>query len=486
MFYLSPIFDMSISNKELWQTILIRIKPTIKLPAFKTWFADTAVLERDKTSITIGFPTPFAEKWVRERYNIKIEQAAREVDPSITELKYSVQSSLSNPDSVLSVPMDSVIGENEEKKIRKVRNKNEVHVGNGLVSRKLSVKYSLENFIIGKDNKLAHAACLAVSNMPGGIYNPLYVFSGVGLGKTHLLQATAHEILQYNPDARVVYMTAEQFTNEIIEAIGKRRTKEFKDKYRSADCFILDDIQFLENKDMSQMEFFHTFNDLYESNKQIIVSSDSPPKDLAGFKERLMSRFGMGTVVEILPPDFETRVAILKQRCQDLQIIINPEILEFIAFHIDGNVRDLIGVLMQVVSQATLNNTEPSISIVSDILRIQHKIQTIHIRNTRVSEMAGASGVSMQRIIDSVATYFNISTNDLVGPVRKREILMPRQICMYLIKHELDHSYEKIGEVFGGRNHTTVIHAYNSISDKLKTDFRLVRDVNSIKTSLQL
>lgn len=477
---------MSKSNKELWQTLLIRLKPTIKLPAFKTWFADTAILDRDENSITIGFPTPFAEKWVRERYNIKIQQAAKEVDPSINEIKYSVQSSLSNPDSVLKVPLDSVINENDEKKVRKVRNKNEVHVGNGLVSRKLSIKYTLENFIVGKDNKLAHAACLAVSNMPGGIYNPLYVFSGVGLGKTHLLQATAHEILKYNPDARVVYMTAEQFTNEIIEAIGKRRTKEFKDKYRSADCFVLDDIQFLENKDMSQMEFFHTFNDLYESNKQIIVSSDNPPKDLQGFKERLMSRFGMGTVVEILPPDFETRVAILTQRCRDLEIIINPEILEFIAFHMDGNVRDLIGVLMQVVSQATLNNTEPSISIVSDILRVQHRIQAIHYRNSRMSEMTAVNGVTMQRIIDSVATYFNISTDELTGPIRKREILMPRQICMYLIKHELDHSYEKIGEVFGGRNHTTVIHAYNSISDKLKTDFRLVRDINSIKTSLQL
>jgi chromosomal replication initiator protein len=472
------------SNKDLWKSILLRLKPTLKLPAFKTWFSDTAVLRNEDNVIEIGFPTPFACKWVQDRYSLKIKQAVKEVAPSIEKIEYKVQSSLLNEDSVQKININSILGEGDVKKVRKVRNKNEVKIGKKLRSRRLSIKYSLDNFVVGTDNKLAHAACLAVSNMPGGIYNPLYIFSGVGLGKTHLLQATGREILKYNPDSRIVYMTAEQFTNEIIQAIGKRRTKEFKDKYRSVDCFILDDIQFLENKDMSQMEFFHTFNDLYESNKQVILSSDNPPKDLKGLKERLKGRFGMGTVVEILPPDYETRIAILKQRCSDMQIIIDPEVLEFIAFHIENNVRDLLGVLMQVVSQSTLNETDPSLDLVTDILKKQHKIQEIH--NSYVKTQPENSTISIQKIIDSVAHYFNIKKDDLIGPARKREILMPRQICMYLIKRELDHSYERIGEVFGGRNHTTVLHAFNTISGRLKTDHRLLRDITALKKDIGL
>lgn len=472
------------SKKDLWKKILIRLKPTIKLPVFKTWFADTAVLEKTEVSIIIGLPTPFAVKWVNDHYHVKILQAAQEISPHITEVTYQVQSSLAQKENIEKVSLEEILEPNDEKKVRKVRNKNEVHLGNGIVSRKLCIRYTLDNFVVGKDNKLAHAACLAVANMPGGIYNPLYIFSGVGLGKTHLLQSIGHEILKNWPNARVVYMTAEQFTNEIIQAIGKRRTKEFKDKYRSVDCFILDDIQFLENKDMSQMEFFHTFNDLYESNKQIILSSDRTPHDLDGLKDRLKSRFGMGTVIEILPPDYETRLAILNQRCRDLEVIIDPEVLEFIAFHIETNVRDLIGVLMQAIAQTTLNETTPTIKLVAQILQSQHKIQKIHDHNNRIHKKPSIT--TMQGIIDIVSTYFNITKEDLVGPIRKKELMTPRQICMYLIKKELDQSYERIGKVFGGRNHTTVLHAYNSVVRKLKTDYRLVRDVNALKQEMGL
>lgn len=463
---------------------MLRLKPTLKLPAFKTWFSDTAILKREDDLLEIGFPTPFACKWVEDKYHIKLLQAAQEIDSGIHDIKYRVQSSLSNADSTEKINIHALLGDDDVKKIRKVRGKNEIHIGKNLKSKRLSVKYTLDNFVVGKDNKLAHTACLAVSSMPGGIYNPLYIFSGVGLGKTHLLQATGREILKNDPDSRIIYMTAEQFTNEIIEAIGKRRTKEFKDKYRNVDCFILDDIQFLENKDMSQMEFFHTFNDLYESNKQIILSSDSLPRDMKGLKERLKGRFGMGTVVEILPPDYETRTAILTRRCRDLQVMIDPEVIEFIAFHIENNVRDLLGVLMQVVSRATLNDVQPSLQLATDIMEKQHKIQQIH--NKYLKSHQNNEVISVQRIIDSVAHYFNINKQDLIGPVRKREILTPRQICMYLIRRELDHSYEKIGEMFGGRNHTTVIHAFNTISGRLKTDHRLLRDVTALKKDIGL
>jgi len=474
------------SNKDLWQNILRRIKPTMKLPVFKTWFADTAVLKQAEKTIVVGLPTPFAKKWVSDRYRIKILQAAQEVDSNIEIVEYEVHSSLSNPGSTEKVHLESVLADEDIKKVRKVRGKEEVHIGGGVTSKRLGIQYTLENFVVGKDNRLAHAACMAAANMPGGIYNPLYIFSGVGLGKTHLLQSLGKEILKNDPDARVVYMTAEQFTNEIIDAIGKRRTKEFKNKYRNVDCFILDDIQFLENKDMSQMEFFHTFNDLYENNKQIVLSSDSPPRDLDGFKERLRGRFGMGTVVEILPPDYETRLAILRQRAQDLQIIIDPDVLEFIAFHIETNVRDLIGVLMQTVSQSALNNMSPNITLVTEILEQQHKIHVAHSEKTGDTGGIGNSIRTMQQIIDRVSLYFHISKDDLIGPARKKEIQNARQVCIYLIRDELAHSYGRIGEIFGGRNHTTVLHAYNVIKLRLKTDFRLMRDINALKKEMCL
>jgi chromosomal replication initiator protein len=230
------------------------------------------------------------------------------------------------------------------------------------------------------------------------------------------------------------------------------------------------------------MEFFHTFNDLYDSNKQIILSSDTPPKDLNGFKERLKGRFGMGTVVEILPSDYETRLAILQQRCSDLQTVIDQDVLECIAFHVESNVRDLVGVLMQVISHSNLNGSNPTKELVATILETQHQIQIKHSDISMAS--INAKGKTMQEVIDSVAHYFHISNEDLVGPARKKEIMTPRQVCMYLIKRELDHSYEKIGEVFGGRNHSTVLHAFNTISKKIKTDPRLLRDVQAIKQGL--
>lgn len=458
----------------------------MKLPVFKTWFVDTAVLRHEDKTIVVGLPTPFAKKWVSDRYRIKILQAAQEVDANIELIEYEVHSALSNPGSTEKVHLDSVLSKDEEKKVRKVRGKEEIHIGGGVTSKKLGIQYTLDNFIVGKDNRLAHAACLAAANMPGGIYNPLYIFSGVGLGKTHLLQSLGKEILKNDPGARVVYMTAEQFTNEIIDAIGKRRTKEFKNKYRNVDCFILDDIQFLENKDMSQMEFFHTFNDLYDHNKQIVLSSDSPPRDLDGFKERLRGRFGMGTVVEILPPDYETRLAILRQRAQDLQIVIDPAVLEFIAFHIETNVRDLIGVLMQTVSQSALNNMSPNVALVTEILEQQHKIHIAHSEKSRHGDRGESNIRTMQQIIERVSLYFSISKDDLIGPARKKDIKNARQVCIYLIRDELTHSYGKIGEIFGGRNHTTILHAYNVIKNRLKTDFRLMRDINALKKEMGL
>ena len=469
--------------KQIWKQVLLRLKPTLRSTSFVTWFADTAMLDHleKENKVVIGVPTPFALNWVQKHYDVKVTQAIQEILPEVQHVEYTVQSSLSNQDNTDSIDIKTLC---KPKTVRKAPNKNEVIVNGNLRSRKLNVKYSLYNFIVGESNRLPHTACKAVGTMPGGIYNPLYVFSDVGLGKTHLLQATANEVLANRPDAKVVYVTAEQFTNEVINAISKRRTKQLKDKYRTVDCLIIDDIQFLQNKEHIQMELFHTFNDLYDHNKQIVLSSDTYPKDLKGFADRLRGRFAMGTVVEIAPPDYETRLSILRQRCTDLGVLVDPDVLELIARKMNGNIRDLIGVLMQTISFATLNDLTPDLKIVRQVLNRQNKIHSIHKKETSISLPVQKKAPNLDGIVGKVSDYYGLETKELFGTVRKKEIALARQICMYLIKKELNYSYERIGKAFGGRNHSTVLHAYNSVLLKLKEDFRVVRDINFIKGQL--
>lgn len=477
------------AQKNLWLSVLGRLKPTIKKAHFLTWFQNTSLLEVKGGVAKIGVPTPFAHNWLVSKYNLKIEQALKELDETISSVEFEVHSRLSEKDNNEGADVKELFA-SEDKKVRKVKNVNEVKVTKGslqghISSQMLNPKYDLNNFIVGGDNRLPHAACCAVSNMPGGIYNPLYVYGGVGLGKTHLLQAVGNEVLRNFPDKVVKYITAERFVTEVVDAIGKRYMKKFKEQYRNVDCFLVDDVQFFARKDSSQQEFFHTFNELYDGNKQIVLTSDRPPSELDGLDERLKSRFGMGMVVELLFPDYETRLAILNQKCQEFEVIIDPEVLQFIATNVHCSVRELEGVLKQAVAQAQLAETVPSIRSVAEIIRRLDKAQEI-IGYDVDARKGGSSVRCSQDLIHLVSEYYKVAVDDLVGQDRHKEIMEPRQICMYLIKNELGESYEKIGVTFGGRNHTTVMHACNKTSKKLKKDIRLVRDVNAIKREMGL
>jgi chromosomal replication initiator protein len=425
--------------------------------------------------------------FIKERLEIKLREVITEVMPDVREIKYEVKSSLldeENPDKMDSTYMKELEG---KRAVRKVPNKQEVIMQDGMRSKMFNPKYTLDSFIPGNENRLVHAACKAVAARPGNIYNPLFVFGGVGLGKTHLLQATGLEIMRNHPNMNVVYMTSEKFANEVIEAIGSTHKKSFKDRYRNLDCLIVDDVQFFGNKPTTQQEFFHTFNELYDAGKQLILSSDRPPNELGELERRLTSRFGMGMVVEMLFPDFETRMAILNSKCQEYEALIDHDVLEFIAFNVNTSVREMVGVLVKAIAEATLTETNPTIrSVAETIKRLNRNIelQGMDVR-FNAAEMARKIVVrTNEDVIDLVAGYYKITKSEIISEDRRKEVMIPRQVCMYLIRAILNQSYETIGESFSGRNHTTVMHAVSKMEKELQDDSKIKRDINALKREI--
>lgn len=477
------------TNKELWVSILRRLQPTIKKAHFITWLQNTNIVSIENNVMLVGAPTTFALNWITEHYSLKILQAAQELNAEILKADFRVELTFGQ-EGGNGVNVQTLFSSEMEKKVRKIRNANEVAVVKGLasgkiVSQMMNHKFSLDNFVIGHDNRLPHAACCAVANMPGGIYNPLYIYGGVGLGKTHLVQAVGNEILRNFPDKVVKYVTAEKFVTEVVEAIGKRNTQAFKDQYRKVDCFLVDDVQFFARKDSSQQEFFHTFNDLYNANKQIVITSDRAPSELDGMDERIRSRFGMGMVVELLAPDFETRLAILLQKCKEYGVMIDPEVLNFVATNAQTSVRELEGILRQIMAECQLCNQVATIRSTAEILKRMNKAQKII--GYDIENREGRPVVrGVNDVLGIVADYYKVTSDQIMGKDRHKSLMLPRHVCMYLIKNELGESYEKIGEGIGGRNHTTVMHACSKTAKRLRTDLRLVRDINAIKREMGL
>ena len=473
----------STSLTTLWVDILTRIEPTITRTHFVTWFQNTTILKLKNGALVIGVPTAISQSWIDGKYKIKVLQAAQEIDETVKAVEFKVQSRLADKENNEGVDV-SKIAERPEKKIRKVANKQEVYIAKGMTSKMLNSRYTLDTFVVGKDNRLPHAAAHAVAKMPGGIYNPLYIYGGVGLGKTHLLQSIGNEILNLYPSKTIRYVTAEKFVSEVVKSILGRDMAKFKEQYRNVDVLLLDDVQFFAKKDSSQQEFFHTFNELYDSNKQIVLTSDRPPSELDDLDKRLTSRFGMGMVTELLLPDLETKIAILQSKCMEHGALVDNEVLEFIAANINSNVRELEGVLRQVLAEAHLENRVPTVRSAAGVFKKLFKAQ--EIIGFEIEKKRRENAATTRDVLEIVSEYYRVPIEDLISEKRTKEILMPRQICMYIVRHELDHSLEKIGEDFGGRNHTTVMNACKKIVQKLKGDERLVRDINAIKREMGL
>lgn len=437
----------------IWENTLKLIKDELAEVSFNTWFKVIQPVEITDDHILLCAPTDFIKKILEARYITLIFNALEQV----TSREYEIT-------IILPEEKDSGISEKNAKQ----RDGSDTFAsGIGM----LNPKYTFDTFVIGNSNRFAHAASLAVSEAPAKSYNPLFLYGGVGLGKTHLMHAIGHYILRNNPKTRVVYTTSEKFTNDLINSIRDDKNVEFRSRYRTTDVLLVDDIQFIADKERTQEEFFHTFNSLYEASKQIIISSDRPPKEIPTLEDRLRSRFEWGLICDIQPPDFETRIAILKKKAKIEAITIPDEALAYIAKKIESNIRELEGALNRVAAYSTLTNRDINMDLTQEALKdffsnAQPKAVTIDVIKRVISE------------------YYSIKTEDFKSSKRTRAIAFPRQIAMYLAREHTDLPLVKIGEEFGGRDHTTVMHAYDKICSELKTDESLKMAISEINRKL--
>ena len=449
---------METELKDLWDKTLNIIKGELTEVSFNTWIKSCEPICISSNTIKISVPNSFTQDILEKRYKDLVINSIEAACSKTYKLEFLIASE---------------IQEAEEKEIRtKEPKKDSIAITvNDEMSSILNPKYTFDSFVIGNSNRFAHAASLAVAESPAKAYNPLFIYGGVGLGKTHLMHAIGHYILQNNPSAKVAYVSSEKFTNELINAIKDDKNEEFRTKYRSVDVLLIDDIQFIAGKERTQEEFFHTFNTLHEANKQIILSSDRPPKEIPTLEDRLRSRFEWGLIADIQAPDFETRMAILKKKADVEKLNVPNEVMVYIATKIKSNIRELEGALIRIVAYSSLTNREITVDLATEALK------------DIISNKQNKS-ITIDLIQDVVAAYFNLRVEDLKSQRRTRNVAYPRQIAMYLSRKLTDMSLPKIGEEFGGRDHTTVIHAYEKISESLNNDESLENTINDITKKL--
>lgn len=451
-------------SKQLWEAILGELELNLSKANFTTWFKNTFILQMNDHEIVVAVPNAFTKAWLEKKYHKFITDALKNIsEKTFNKVTYIVET---KEKQSLPVTSSEHINLNETNPSATTNNNHSVNNKLGLNS-----KYTFESFVVGKGNELAHAACLAVAKKSGEVYNPLFIYGGVGLGKTHLMQAVGNFILNEQKNKKVLYVTSEKFTNDFIQLVQQGEAKKFKEKYRSIDVLLIDDIQFLAGKEQTQEEFFHTFNTLHQENKQIIISSDRPPKAIPALEQRLISRFEWGMIVDVNAPDLETRIAIIGSKMKEKNLSLSEEIVKLIATSVQNNVRELEGILNKIIAFHQLNNTPPTEESVKNII-------------SSLSSNIKRSHITPKKLIQTVAAYFDIETDGLVGNSRKKELVVPRQIVMFLMREELDASYPNIGQELGGRDHTTAMHACNKINREIENDEKIARDIEMIKQRL--
>lgn len=440
---------MDLNLDKIWRSALELIKTELSDVSFNTWFNTMEPLSINESEVVLGTPNEFTKKIIEDRYLILLKNAISQT----AGLNYNIrlicpgeENEIENSDiTEKSNNLDNIMSQNPN----------------------LNPKYTFESFVIGNSNRFAHAASLAVAEAPAMAYNPLFIYGGVGLGKTHLMHAIGHYILSQNPRAKVVYVSSEKFTNELINSIRDDRNTEFRNRYRNVDVLLVDDIQFIAGKERTQEEFFHTFNALHEANKQIIISSDRPPKEIPTLEDRLRSRFEWGLIADIQAPDLETRIAILRKKANLENIDVNNEVMLYIANNIKSNIRELEGALIRVLAYSSLTNRKVSVELAEEALKdILTKSAPLEVNVRRIKEIVGED--------------YKLKIEEFSSKKRTRSISFPRQIAMYLSRELTDLSLPKIGEEFGGRDHTTVIHAYEKISKDIENSSELKSRVENI------
>lgn len=461
-------------HQTTWQSALGELELTLSKANFTTWFKDTFVSSLENGKAVIAVPNAFTKAWFEKKYHEAIVKALRSAtNHGVREVTYRVEVK-----NTTVLPIEHITQEAMAEYVPNMAESQGVTGAEGQNASDipqtdigLNPRYLFQQFIVGKSNELAHAASMAVAAQPGQVYNPLFLYGGAGMGKTHLLQAIGHHLLTTQPHLKVVYVTCERFTNEFIQAVRSGRAGEFKDQYRTADILLIDDIQFLTGKEQTQEEFFHTFNTLHQNNKQIIIASDRPPRDIQTLESRLQSRFEWGMMADISKPDFETRVAILQAKSREKQYALSTDLLHLIAGAIQSNVRELEGALNKIIAYHQFKNLLPSVESVQTLL--QSFGPTIAKRT-----------VTPRSLIEIVTAYYDIRLDDILGKSREQRFALPRQIAMYLLREETKCSYPSIGHHIGGRDHTTAMHACDKIGGLMKTDEQLKRDMGVIRERL--
>ncbi|HDZ77035.1 MAG TPA: chromosomal replication initiator protein DnaA [Candidatus Omnitrophica bacterium] len=448
----------------VWTKVQKIIEGKIGLTATQTWFSPVKPSIRGVDTLVLEMPDNFFKDWFNQHYLGLVEETLKDIAPTF-QISLAVAATI--PSDKKSPPITPLVNStgspNIEAKPKPAQTAKTPY---------MNPRYSFNNFVVGPSNRFAHAAALAIVDAPAKAYNPLSIYGGVGLGKTHLMQAICLGIYNKNPKAKIFYTTSERFTNELINAIQHHSTSSFRAKYRNVDILLIDDIQFIAGKESTQEEFFNTFNALYDTHKQIIFSSDRPTKEIPNLQERLVSRFGWGLVTDIQPPDYETRVAILKKKLEREPVKVPDEVVLFIAERVKTNIRELEGALIRVVAYSSLEEKPVSLSlaqeILKDMLRETKKIITIEL---------------VQR---SVAEFFNLSVSDLKNKKRNKNIVLPRQIAMYLARQLTNLSFPDIGDAFGGKDHTTVLYACNKIKQLINKDTKVLDFINKLTTDIKL
>lgn len=430
-----------------WAKVKEVISQDIGVAACEAWINRLEAKEKSPEVLVLGAPDEFSKDWVNKHYRALIEEALKKFTLKPVLLEFSIRRLNHTP---ISTPPPKA-----------------APLEKNISSAVLNPRYTFDNFVVGPSNRFAHAASIAVSESPAKTYNPFFIYGGVGLGKTHLMQATCHEIIKKSgQNLKICYITSEKFTNELIDAIQHRQTARFRQKYRTIDVLVIDDIHFIAGKEATQEEFFHTFNALYDAHKQIIISSDRTPRDISNLEERLVSRFGWGLITDVQPPDFETRVAILKKKIEHESAVIPNDVIFFIAQTIKTNIRELEGALIRVLAYSLLENKPITMELTKDVLKDLLKEDN--------------KTITIDLIQKQVSVFYSLSLQELKSNKRDKHIVLARQIAMHLCRELTDFSFPEIGGFFGGKDHTTVLHSCKKIKECVTQDFKIRLDLEKI------
>lgn len=441
-------------NKKLWENVLNDIEMNTSKANFSTWFKNTYVIKEEEGVVFLGVPNEFVKDWLMNKYHKLILRSLRELSEGVRGVEYVVAKE----------------GGDEEKKASPIlhQRSGELPLSDHYIDKRdnLNPRYTFESFVIGGFNELAHAASQAVVKNPGVVYNPFFIHGGTGLGKTHLIQAVGNFLKMKSPETKIHYVTSEKFSQDLVNSIQGNKVNGFKERYRNFDVFIMDDIQFLSNKEKTQEELFHLFNVLYENNKQIVFSSDQHPNFIPGLEDRLKSRFGAGMIVDVSQPDYESRSAILQRKMEQRGINPSDQVVEYLASSLEVNIRELEGILNTVICQMEICGRDLTVEELKSLIK----------NNTRQK-----SSSSVKDVIKTVAGFYNIEEKDIYEKTRRKEVVKPRQVVMYLLREDFSTSYPTIGQKLGGRDHTTVMHSCEKMKRELKTDHGLAQEIEQLR-----